>query len=102
MIRYIPKATLEFSALLNEAMLLEDYAKLDIPLLIMEGEFAPAPSRRIARRLAVTLPTTFHAVIPRVGHMAPVTNAERIAIEIAKYITQTGESEARNASKFAA
>jgi pimeloyl-ACP methyl ester carboxylesterase len=97
-IRYIPKATLEFSALLNEAMLLQDYAKLDIPLFIMEGEFGPAPSRRIARRLAGTLPRAFHVVIPRVGHMAPVTNAELIATEIAKNILQTSDCEAGNAS----
>jgi pimeloyl-ACP methyl ester carboxylesterase len=87
--QYAPKATLEFSALFNEPMLLQDYAKLRVPVFIMGGEFALAPTHRIARRLAATLPVSFHATIPGVGHMGPVTNAAQIAAEISNFIAHS-------------
>jgi pimeloyl-ACP methyl ester carboxylesterase len=86
--RYVPKATLEFNALFNEPMRLQDYAKLAVPVFIMEGEFAPAPTHQIARRLLAALPRPFHAVIAGVGHMGPVTNSEQIATEIANFIAR--------------
>jgi pimeloyl-ACP methyl ester carboxylesterase len=89
LVQYAPKAPLEFSALFNEPMRLQDYAKLLVPIFIMKGEFAPAPTDRIARRLADNLPISVHATIPGMGHMAPVTNGELIAAEIANFVTHT-------------
>ena len=86
--QYVPKATLEFNALFNERMRLQDYAT-PFPVFIMEGEFAPAPTRRIARRLSATLPIAFQSTISGVGHMGPVTNAEQIAAKISNFIAQS-------------
>src|SRR5262245_10106946 len=96
--QYVPKATLEFNALFNEPMRLQDYGKLSVPLFIMEGEFAPAPTSRIARRLSATLPVTFHATIPGVGHMGPVTNAEQTAAKISNFIVQSATASDRTAA----
>jgi pimeloyl-ACP methyl ester carboxylesterase len=92
--QYAPKATLEFNALFNEPLRLQRYAKLPVPVLIMKGEFAPAPTDRIARRLAASLPNIVHATISGVGHMAPVTHGELIAAEIANFIAVSGNSSA--------
>lgn len=85
-VRYAPKATLEFGALINEPMELQSYAGLETPLLILEGEYAPAPAHRIATTLMYALPQASHVVIPRVGHMAPVVQSELVASEIADHI----------------
>lgn len=85
-VRYIPKACLEFAAAIGERTPLIAYRRLYFPILLLQGEHAPEPSRLIARRLAramrfVSLQTVYGA-----GHMGPFSHAPLIGAMIADWI----------------
>ena len=86
LIRWAPKAPLDFRALLHEATEPEAYRALRFPVLILRGERAPAPTRLIAERLAHLLPAARLAVLDRAGHMGPITHASEVNGEIARHI----------------
>ncbi len=89
--RWIPKAPLDFRALIEEGTPLAAYAALDFPVLVMRGELAPAPTRQIAEMLPGLLADARTAVIEGAGHMGPMTHAEAVAAEIARHIRQAEE-----------
>lgn len=91
LIRWIPKAPLDFRALIDEDSPLAAYAALDCPVLVMRGEFAPAPTRQIAEMLQGLLADARAVVIEGAGHMGPLTHAEAVAAEIAQHIQQAEE-----------
>jgi pimeloyl-ACP methyl ester carboxylesterase len=47
--RYIPKASLEFSALFSERIPLVAYGRLNFPILLLQGEHSPEPMHLISR-----------------------------------------------------
>jgi pimeloyl-ACP methyl ester carboxylesterase len=74
-----PRVALDFRALLDERASLAEYrAALRMPVLIVEGERSPPPSRRICRLLKETLPQAQRRMIAGIGHMGAVTAPERI------------------------
>jgi pimeloyl-ACP methyl ester carboxylesterase len=87
LVRWAPKAPLDFSALLGATTPLSDYAKLNCPILILRGERAPAPTRVIAETLG-QLPTAQLAVIDGAGHMGPLTDPARVNAAIVRHLTQ--------------
>lgn len=86
LIRWLPKAPLDFAALINEPTPLAVYARLRMPVLILRGEHALPPSRMIAEALAVVMPRARSTVIAGAGHMGPLTHADAVSAEIAKHI----------------
>lgn len=68
----------EFHAAFDEPAPLAAFAALDVPVLSMVGAESPASSRAIARLIAKTLPRVTEIEIEGVGHMAPVTHADRV------------------------
>lgn len=68
----------EFDAAFSEPAPLEAFAALDFPVLSMVGSESPASSRAIARLVGKTLPRVTEIEIEGVGHMAPVTHADRV------------------------
>lgn len=92
LIRWIPKAPLDFRALIEEGTPLAAYAALDFPVLVMRGEHAPAPTQQIAEMLPGLLADARTVVIEGAGHMGPMTHAEAVATEIAGHIRQSEES----------
>lgn len=91
LVRWIPKAPLDFRALIDEDTPLAAYAALDVPVLVLRGEHAPAPTRQIAEMLPGLLADARAAVIDGAGHMGPITHAEAVAVEIARHIRQAEE-----------
>lgn len=91
LIRWIPKAALDFRALIEEGTPLAAYATFDFPVLVMRGEHAPAPTRQIAEMLPGLLADARTVVIDGAGHMGPMTHAEAVAAEIARHIRQAEE-----------
>jgi pimeloyl-ACP methyl ester carboxylesterase len=89
LIRWAPKAPLDFRALIDEASAPEAYRALDFPVLILRGEHAPAPTRLIADYLAQLLPASRLTAIDRAGHMGPITHASVVSGEIARHIAAT-------------
>lgn len=86
LIRWIPKAPLDFRALIDENTPPAAYAALNFPVLVMRGEHAPTPTRKIAEMLPNLLPNVRTVVIDDAGHMGPITHAEAVAAEIARLI----------------
>jgi len=85
-LRYLPKALLDFHALLGEATSLEAYRAITAPVLVMRGEHAPTPTRTIADALLFLLPDAIQIVVEGAGHMGPVTHSEIIAEAIARHL----------------
>jgi pimeloyl-ACP methyl ester carboxylesterase len=72
----LDKVILDFRALFNEPTELGDYANITCPGLVLCGEYARGPNRRIAEILGDALPRVTLQMIPRAGHMSPVTHPE--------------------------
>jgi len=88
----VPKAPLDFRALIDETTPASAYAHLRFPALIMRGEHAPAPTRLIAETLPILMPAARLAVIAGAGHMGPLTHAPEVNAAIVQHIA---ESESR-------
>lgn len=86
LVRWAPKAPLDFAALLGETTPLSRYAELRCPILILRGEHAPAPTRIIAETLG-QLPTARLLVVDGAGHMGPVTDPAPVNAAIVRHLT---------------
>ncbi|WP_162070791.1 alpha/beta fold hydrolase [Burkholderia sp. THE68] len=86
--RWVPKAPLDFRALIHEPTPASAYAALRIPTLVMRGEHAPAPTRLIAETLPDLMPAAKLIVVPDAGHMGPLTHAPAVNAAIARHIAQ--------------
>jgi pimeloyl-ACP methyl ester carboxylesterase len=84
--RWVPKAPLDFRALIHEPTPASAYAKLCVPTLLLRGEHAPAPTRLIAEILASLMPVARLSVVLDAGHMGPLTHAPAVNAAIAGHI----------------
>jgi pimeloyl-ACP methyl ester carboxylesterase len=96
LVRWAPKAPLDFKALIDEPTPAEAYSGLGFPVLILRGERAPAPTRLIARVLQRLLPQCRLLEVEGAGHMGPLTHADQVSVLIARHI----ESVEANASRL--
>jgi pimeloyl-ACP methyl ester carboxylesterase len=96
--RWVPKAPLDFRALIHEPTPPSAYAKLRIPTLVMRGEHAPAPTRLIAETLPSLMPAAKLLVVPEAGHMGPLTHAQTVNAAIARHIGEWDETAVRRAA----
>ena len=80
------KVAQEFGALFSDALPLAAYARLTMPVLLLEGEMTPLPPRAIARRLLGVLPDATHVRVAGAGHMGPITHAEVVNGEILRFV----------------
>jgi pimeloyl-ACP methyl ester carboxylesterase len=86
LVRWVPKAPLDFRALIEEPTPLAAYACLRMPTLVMRGEHAPRPTRKVAEMLPSTLPDAHLAVVDGAGHMGPLTHGSVVGELIATHI----------------
>ena len=86
LIRWIPKAPLDFRALIEEPTSLDAYGDLRMPVLVMRGEHAPRPTRLIAETFADALPTARLTIVDGAGHMGPLTHARVVSELITAHI----------------
>lgn len=89
--RWVPKAPLDFRALIHEPTPASAYANLRIPTLVMRGEHAPAPTRLIAETLPGLMPAAKLIVVPDAGHMGPLTHAQAVNAAIVRHIEACDE-----------
>ena len=85
--RWLPKAPLDFAALIDEPASLSAYAQLRMPAFLLRGERALRPSRLIADSLWAIMPSAELAVIEGAGHMGPMTHSGIVSRAIARHIT---------------
>lgn len=73
-------------ALFTEPTPLAAFARLDVPVLYMTGGRSPESARGVARLLTNTLPRVQHVEFADLGHMAPVTDADRVNTAIQGFL----------------
>ena len=86
LLRYLPKACLDFRALFTSRVRLEAFRRLEVPTLILQGERAPRPTALIARRLHEVGKRTLFQKVRGAGHMGPITHAVEVAALIGRHI----------------
>jgi pimeloyl-ACP methyl ester carboxylesterase len=83
---WLPKAVLDFRALLTETTQLSAYRRLPFPVLIMRGENAPNPTWLIAEALSHTLMNSRLQTIAGAGHMGPLTHSGTVNAAIVAHL----------------
>ncbi|MBX3531904.1 MAG: alpha/beta fold hydrolase [Rhizobiaceae bacterium] len=86
LIRWAPKAPLDFRALIEEPTAIEAYSQLRMPTLVIRGEHAPLPTGALAEELPSLMPCVRTSVIPGAGHMGPMTHVSAVNELIAAHI----------------
>jgi pimeloyl-ACP methyl ester carboxylesterase len=84
--RYIPKASLEFSAIFTERTPLVAYGRLNCPILLLQGEHSPQPMHMISRQLARAMKRASLQSVYGAGHMAPMNQAPVVNAMMANHI----------------
>ncbi len=85
LLRYMPKALLEFSALFDESTPISAYGRLTCPVLLMRGALAPMPTALIAHALFSVMPNAAIESLPGAGHMGPLSHADLVSEKIAAH-----------------
>ncbi len=86
LVRWLPKASLDFRALINEATPLASYSRLACPVHLIRGEYARGPSRLIVDELARVLPRATRDIVAGAGHMGPLTHPFEVNACIGGYV----------------
>jgi pimeloyl-ACP methyl ester carboxylesterase len=86
LIRWAPKAPLDFRALIDDATPASVYRALNFPVLILRGEHAPTPTRLVAEGLLELLSESQLKVVDGAGHMGPFTHAAEVSALIMKHV----------------
>ncbi|HEY8612859.1 MAG TPA: alpha/beta hydrolase [Roseomonas sp.] len=73
---------------------LTDCERLQVPTLLIRGERARAPTRRIVDLLQDAIPGASIADIPNASHMAPITHPEPVNAAIAAHLSRVSSSPA--------
>jgi pimeloyl-ACP methyl ester carboxylesterase len=95
LIRWAPKGSLDFRALIENGTPPSAYGRLRCPVLIMRGEHAPTPTRLIAEFLADLLPVSQSIAIEGAGHMGPLTHAATVSGWVTQHIAATDRADIR-------
>jgi pimeloyl-ACP methyl ester carboxylesterase len=85
-LRYLPKAGLDFRALIDESMPLVAFRRLRIPLLLMQGEHTVEPARLITQKLVSFMQPAAFLTVSGAGHMGPLSHAETVVEAIAGHL----------------
>ena len=88
LLRVAPKVPLDFWASITEPASLSDYAEIDVPTLLIGGGSSPQPTRRIFELLAKAIPASRGLVLRGAGHMAPLTDGDRVNRAIVQHIAE--------------
>ncbi len=96
LLRWMPKAPLDFRALIDEPTSAASYQKLRAPVLLLRGEHALLPSRLIAEGLSRLFPQNRLMVVVGAGHMGPLTHAPEVSALIVQHIAAAQAAERRS------
>ena len=89
LVRYIPKACLDFQALIEEPTPLVAYRRIPGRHLLLQGGRTTRPAREVARRLSSAIAPVRSMTVAGAGHMGPVTHAEIVLGVIAEHIRES-------------
>ena len=80
------------NALMHDPTPLDAFRSLNMPVLYMTGQRSPASSLAVARLLCGVLPNVRRVDLEGLGHMAPVTDPERVNGEIEAFLASAAAS----------
>ena len=89
---YVPqlaKIALDFHALLNEPVRIDDLG-IAVPTLLIQGGCTTLPSRCVCKRLRDALPAAAFRVVRGAGHMLPLTHREAVNALVAEHLATAG------------
>jgi pimeloyl-ACP methyl ester carboxylesterase len=86
LVRYIPKACLDFRALIEERVPLVAYRRLRVPLRLMIGEHALLATELLARKLSAVMNPGALRVVAGAGHMGPQSHSDIVVKMIVEHI----------------
>lgn len=86
LLRWAPKAPLDFHALIEEPTPSEAYRSFDFPVLVLRGQLGPTPTRLIAERLVELIADSRLITVAGAGHMGPVTHAAEVSGLVVQHI----------------
>jgi pimeloyl-ACP methyl ester carboxylesterase len=69
---------MNFNSLFSDGTVLDDFRKLNVPVLYLHGLETPDPTRHITDLLTSVLSHLEFCVLPGMGHMGPLTHAENV------------------------
>jgi pimeloyl-ACP methyl ester carboxylesterase len=98
LVRWMPKAPLDFAALFEEPTPWEALARLNLATLIIRGERAPPPTRLIADTLPSLLPDCRLAIVAGAGHMGPLTHTAEVNVLIVRHVAEAAARPRRQAA----
>ena len=99
--RRAPVIQAHFVALMHDGVRLRDYAHVDVPVLYLAGRDTRASARRIAELMELALPDVELEVLDGLGHLGPITDAERVAQRIASFVRRQTAARAAERCKAA-
>ena len=73
-------------ALMTEPTPLAAFGALHLPVLLMTGDRSTAAAHAVARRLNQVIPNITRIDFPGLGHMGPITDAQLVNAEIARFL----------------
>lgn len=82
----MPVVADDFARIFAEQADADSLAALDMPTLVMSGLDSPALGQVVAAKVAASLGNARHAMLPGLGHMAPVTDPDWVLPRIADHI----------------
>jgi pimeloyl-ACP methyl ester carboxylesterase len=84
----MPIVAQHFGALMHEpAFRFAELARLDLPLLFLQGESTVGPMRELMQLVRLALPDALHQTLPAMGHMGPITDAEIVNRRIVEFLS---------------
>ncbi|ASG65340.1 alpha/beta hydrolase [Idiomarina piscisalsi] len=85
MVKQAAKVALDFDALLNEPKRLDDYAGLEQPVLMVQGEHTRRSAKAVADALSTVISHLRRESIAA-GHMGPLTHPAEVNEKLVQYI----------------
>lgn len=89
LLRWLPKVSLDFHALIHDDAPLDRISTIDCPVLLMRGEHALGPSRMIIDELQALMRFALVATVDGAGHMGPLTHRDVVFGAIADQLSAT-------------
>jgi pimeloyl-ACP methyl ester carboxylesterase len=90
--RAIGAVPAQFDAAFSDPTPLSAFASLDVPVLCITGSASPVSARAVTQLLAALMPRSVAVELDGVGHMAPITHADRVNALIARHLDACGAS----------
>jgi pimeloyl-ACP methyl ester carboxylesterase len=91
LVTWLPKAPLDFNALLNDNTPKSKLTSISCPVLLLRGGRSPAPSRRLVDELAGLLPNAKVGIVADAGHMGPLTHTSRVNDFISMHVRRASD-----------